>query len=144
MIQRRLGKQDKSKLKLIQDDKPRVIEKGLENPIMGQIREIIEKPKDHFLYIDEFDNWHSALLPQDKYTFQSYWAVARHYGLKYGIFITRRYVQVPIYVRSSATYIYLNNTITAYDLDRVSRDRGLEMGKSDLAGLKQYQFIQIQ
>lgn len=102
------------------------------------------KATPHVLYIDEFDNFHHSLSPADKDYFRSYWAVARHYGLQHAIFVTRRYIQIPIHVRSSATAIFINHTITAYDLKQVAQDRGMDVDKIEINQLKEYEFMKIE
>ena len=65
-------------------------------------------PKPHNLYVDEADVFFSVLSPSEKKAFRNYWAVARHKGLQKSVFVSRRFVQIPIFVRASATQICLS------------------------------------
>ena len=50
----------------------------------------------------------SLLSPAQKKDVRNYWAVARHKGLQNSLFLARRLVQIPIFIRASATQIYLS------------------------------------
>ena len=65
-----------------------------------------EKP--HNLLIDEADVFFSLLSPRERKEFGRYWAVARHMGLRNALFIARRLIQIPIFVRASVSQIHLS------------------------------------
>lgn len=78
---------------------------------------------DHTLLIDEADVFASLLDRGQKITLRNYWAIARHKGLKRAVFISRRYVQIPPYIRASATQVYISGDIRArLELDTLERD----------------------
>lgn len=102
-----------------------------------RFREIFEsgKHKKHSILCDEADVFYSLLDRQQRADFKNYWAVARHRGLKVAVFIARRYVQIPIYVRASATQIYVSADVkSGRELNFLENegcvlDRGLPRGK---------------
>lgn len=63
---------------------------------------------EHSILCDEADVFFSLLGKKEKDAFRRYWALARHRGLKTSVWIARRYVQIPIFIRSSATEIYIS------------------------------------
>lgn len=115
------------------------------NPTINEIAKLTQNPVPHSLFIDETDNFFSYLTPPQKKYFVAYWAVARHYQLQLAIFITRRYIQIPIQLRTSADEVFITSGITGYDLDRISRDRGIELDVKDFNkdNLTDYSFCAI-
>ena len=65
----------------------------------------------HTILCDEADVFFSILDRDERKHFKNYWAVARHRGLQTAVFIARRYIQIPIFVRASATQIYISADI---------------------------------
>ena len=81
------------------------------------------KKHRHTLLIDEADVFFSLISSTQANQFKRYWAVARHRGLATAVFIARRYIQIPIYVRTSATQIYISNEIVSgYELKQLERE----------------------
>ena len=115
------------------------------NPTLNEIAKITQDPRPHNLFIDETDNWFSYLSPVQKKWFVAYWAVARHYFLNVAVFVTRRYVQVPIQLRTSADEVFITQGITGYDLERIGKDRGQQLNINDFSekNLPQFKFYGI-
>jgi len=107
------------------------------------LKELNELNKPHNLFIDEADVFFSCLNTRQRELFRNYWALARHKGLNESLFIARRYIQIPVFVRVSATAIYLNNTIRGHDLQRINADVASDTYLGDIKRLRDYQFLDI-
>lgn len=107
------------------------------------LSELDASQDEHCLFIDEADVFFTCLNTKQRELFRNYWALARHKGLKEALFIARRYIQIPIFCRVSATSIYLNHTIRGTDLQRINADVATECHIGDLKRLKKYHFIDI-
>lgn len=89
----------------------------------------------HTLLVDEADVFFSMLDSRERKTFKNYWALARHKGLEHAVFIARRYVQIPIFVRASATQVYISADIrpgaelSALEREGLQVERGLPRGQ---------------
>ena len=132
--------------RIIRNDRATSLTLLRSNQIIRELKEIARTKEAHTLFIDEADNWYSYLSNDDKKYFLAYWAVARHYNLNLAVFITRRYVQIPIQVRTSTDLCYITRGITGHDLKRVGTDRGHDLSVEDYSdfALPEYNFVGIE
>lgn len=112
--------------------------------VTGELVSLLNaEKKPHNLLIDEADVYFSCLNTRQRNILREYWALARHKGLNEALFIARRYIQIPIFIRVSANSIYVNNSLKGTELKRINEDTATECWIAEIKELKQWHFLDI-